>query len=278
MLRHLVLPAVFVISGLPSALAQTDSSRFSFFPRDILFVPFLANHEEPRMGMMQEFGRTRLSVGIGNTIDLVQYAAGNDTIRWGADFFTYSLANNFKDIRLKIDAADGFFGIHFTYTNGSPWSYRFRAIHQSAHLVDGHYDPDARVWKDSRDPFPFSRNYGEIAASYASDIGGFPIRLYGGVSYAVFVKPEDIRRGAGLLGAEIRTLGSLPFYLSYNLSILGVPSFNGSNTIEAGIKLGAWSGRGARIFLVYYNGLDTFGEYYKDRRELAGIGFAFDFW
>jgi len=259
-------------------VAQTDSSRFSYFPNDILFVPFLANHEEPRMGMQQELGSSRLTVGVGNMLDLVQYATDHDTLRLGAEFFTYSLANDFKDIRLKIDAADGFLGVRFTYTNGSPWSFRFRAIHLSAHLVDGHYDPDAKQWKDGREPLPFSRNYGELAAAYTGSVGNFPVRLYAGVSQAVFVKPEDIRRAAGLLGVEVRTHGSVPFYLAYNFTLLGVPRHNGSNTIETGIKLGPWSGRGARLFVLYYNGLDIFGEYYKDRREMISIGFAFDFW
>jgi hypothetical protein len=278
MSRRSLFVSLLVTCSLNLLHAQSDSTRISYFPRDILFVPLLANHEEPRMGMQQEFGSTRLTLDIGSTLDLIQYAVEGDTIRIGADLFTYSLANSLKDIRLKIDAADGFLGVHFSYTNGSPWSFRFRAIHLSAHLVDGHYDPDAMIWKDGRNPIPFSRNYGEIVGAYSGTFGGLPTRLYAGASIAVFVRPTDIRRGAAVLGAETRTAGSVPLYIAYNFSLLGVPEFNGSNTVEAGIKFGAWSGRGVRLFLVYYNGLDTFGEYYKDRRELFGIGFAFDLW
>lgn len=278
MIRRSLFLLVAITQPLSLLIGQTDSSRFSFFPREILFQPFLANHEEPRVGMMQDFGSTRLTIGIGNVLDLVQYAVDGDTIRWGADLFTYSLSNTFKDFRLKIDAADGFFGIHCTYTNGSPWSFRFRAIHFSAHFVDGHYDPDAKVWRDGRDPFPFSRNIGEFAAAYSGNLEGLPLRVYAGASYGVFVKPMDIRRWAGILGAEIRTVGKVPIYFAYNFSLLGVPAYNGCNSIEAGLKLGSWAGRGARLFIVYYNGLDTFGEYYKDRRETFGVGFAFDLW
>lgn len=152
MFRRGLFVSLFLPCALSLLYAQSDSSRFSYFPRDILFMPLSANHEEPRMGMQQEFGTTRLTVSIGNTLDLIQYAFDRDTLRIGADFFSYSLANNFKDIRLKIDAADGFFGVHFSLTNSTPWSFRFRAIHLSAHFVDGHYDPDSKMWKDGRDP------------------------------------------------------------------------------------------------------------------------------
>ena len=59
---------------------------------------------------------------------------------------------------------------------------------------------------------------------------------------------------------------------------MGTPTFIGSNALEAGVKFGEWTGSGARLFLVYQNGWDNFGEYYNVRREAVSAGFSFDFW
>ncbi len=274
-----MLVAALALSVAPGTLhAQPGTSHWTFFPRDLQFTPLIANHEEARLGLQQELGSTLLTVGIGNTVDLVQYASGDDTLRAGGDFYAYALANSFRDIRLKIDAADGFFGMHMTWKNSSPWSIRFRALHLSAHLVDGHYDPVLKAWKDGREPIPFSRNYGEIVGARETATGAVTSRLYAGLSFAVYNNPHDIRRWAALGGAEVSTGSTVPFYLACNLSLLGVPTYNLSATVEAGAKFGEWKGRGIRLYLLYYNGLDFYGQYYKDRKEFAGIGFAIDFW
>lgn len=248
------------------------------FPRTLLFMPLLANHEEPVIGLEQQLGSTALRVGIGNTVDLFEYHHGSDTVRWGADFFSFSLASTIREVRLKIDAADGFFGMHFAWTNGPRWMVRFRVLHQSAHFVDGHYDLTAGTWNDNRKPIPFSRNYGEVVATYGMYSELVAVRAYAGPSFAVYNNPKDIRRWGGIMGFEVRALGRIPLYAAYNLSLLGVPRYDGSNSLEAGLKFGDWNGRGIRLYVMYYSGLDLFGEYYKDRKEFVGAGFAIDFW
>ena len=265
---------------LTTALSQENPSRFSFFPDHVQFVPFLSNHEEPRVGIQQEIGSSRMKVGIGNMLDAIQYAWDGDTLRWGVDFFVYALANDHKGFRLKIDAADGFFGMHFTLANGSALKWRFRALHLSAHFVDGHFDEDLGVWDSGRPPIPFSRNYGELSAAYS-----FPaVRLYAGASYAVVNKPAAIRRFAALCGSEVRLFDppylhiAYHWYIAYHFALMGVPVYVGSNALECGIKIGEWTGKGLRVYLSYYSGLDNFGEYYDIRQEIWGVGFTFDFW
>ena len=226
------------------------------------------------MGIQQEIGSSRMTVGIGNMLDALQYTWGEDTLRWGVDFFAYALANDHKGFRLKIDAADGFFGMHFTLANGSALKWRFRVLHLSAHFVDGHFDDDLGVWESGRAPIPFSRNFGELSAAYY-----FPaVRVYAGASYAAVNKPETIRRFTALWGAEARLSDQPQLYVAYHFALMGVPVYVGSNALECGIKLGEWTGKGLRLYLSYYNGLDNFGEYYDLRQEIWGIGFTFDFW
>jgi hypothetical protein len=240
-------------------------------------MPPAAAHEEPRMGIAQQIGNSRMEVAIGNAVDAFAYHWGTDTLRVSGLFFAYALANDHRGYRLKIDAADGFFGLGFSLRGASPWSFRFRILHLSAHLVDGHYNDELEMWRDGKDPFPFSRNYGEVLAAYEHRSGGWILRPYAGFTYAPIVKPVAIRKWTVLAGGEIHGTGSTHVYAGYHFILMGTPTVIGSNTIEAGVKFGAWDARGIRLFVSYQNGWDNFGEYYNVRHEGVAAGFAFDF-
>ncbi len=240
--------------------------------------PFVSNHEETRLGLEQELGSSRLRIGIGGSLDLLEFTSASDTIRIGADLCAYALSSTISGVLFKIAAADGLFAMHLTYTNGSPWSFRFRAIHLSGHMVDGNYNTAARAWYDGREPFNFTRNYGELVAARSGFLGSSTYRAYTGVSYAIWVRPTAIRTVSSLHGIEMRFPGNPAVYVAYNLTLLGIPAVVGSNTIEAGVKLGAWGGRGVRLYIRYYAGLETFGAFYNERREFIGAGFGFDIW
>jgi hypothetical protein len=266
-----------IVLALGSANAQTGPSGASWFPSRTLFMPLFANHEEPRIGITQEIGNSRMKVAIGNALDVYEYRSGTDTLRASALFFAYALANDHQGYRLKIDAADGFFGIGFSYTMASPWSVRLRILHLSAHLVDGHYNDEQEQWRDGKLPFPFSRNYGELIAACQYDASGYTLRPYAGVAYAAIVKPAAIRKWTAIAGWEVHGPGTAHLYVAHHFTLMGTPTVIGSNTVEAGIKFGGWNARGLRLFLSYQNGWDNFGEYYNVRREAVAGGFAFDF-
>lgn len=276
--RNTPVLVVMLLLAFRPASAQPDSSHWTFFPDRALFAPLMANHEEPRMGMQQEIGSSAMKVAIGNAFEMFQYHSGTDTLRFSLLFFAYALANDYQGFRLKIDAADGFFGLGFSYHTASPFSFRFRIIHLSAHLVDGHYNDATEKWRDNKVPFPFSRNYGEVVAAYSSSTRAFPYRLYAGIGYAPIIKPGEIRSISALAGWELHTPGTTHAYIAHHFSLLGTPTYIGSNTIESGVKFGNASGRGIRIFLVYQNGWNNFCEYYNEREEFLGAGFAVEFW
>lgn len=276
--RNVIIGGFCIVLAMSCARAQTDPSGSAWFPSGTLFMPLVANHEEPRMGLSQEIGNTRMKVAIGNALDVYEYRTGTDTLRASALFFAYALANDYRGYRLKIDAADGFFGIGFSYITASRWSVRFRILHLSAHLVDGHYNDAQGQWRDGKLPFPFSRNYGEVVGAYQWNISGYTLRPYAGIAYAPIVKPVAIRKWSVLAGWEAHGPGTTHLYLAHHFTLMGTPTVIGSNTVEAGIKFGRWNGRGLRLFLTYQNGWDNFGEYYNVRREAVAGGFAFDFW
>jgi hypothetical protein len=266
------------ILGSFSATAQTDSSHWAFLPERTLFAPLMANHEEPRMGFQQEFGSSTMKVAIGNAVQLFDYHSGTDTVQCGLLFIAYAQANDYRGYRLKIDAADGFFGLSFSYNTDSRLNFRLRMIHLSAHLVDGHFNDETMQWRDNKIPFPFSRNYAEIVAAYSVDMQSWQLRPYAGVSYAPIIKPKVIKGFSALAGWELHSPGMIHAYVAHHFSFLGTPTYIGSNTIETGVKFGGHSGRGLRVFLVYHNGWDNFCEYYNERKEFVGAGFAVEWW
>ncbi len=273
-------PLLAVLLGALShiAAAQADSTAWTFFPDRTLFSPLMANHEEPRMGIQQEIGGSAMKVAVGNAVQVFEYHSGTTTLQGSLLFFVYALANDYRGYLLKIDAADGYFGLGFSYHTDTPFSFRLRAIHLSAHLVDGHFNDATMRWRDDKIPFPFSRNYGELVGAYSSSVGGFPLRLYAGFGYAPIIKPKEIRKFSTLAGWELQSPGRTRAYLAHHFSLLGTPTYIGSNTLEGGVKFANAAGRGIRLFLVYQNGLDNFCEYYNERKEFAGAGFAVEFW
>ncbi|MBI5474972.1 MAG: hypothetical protein HY961_21735 [Ignavibacteriae bacterium] len=288
------MPLRFLSLLLAVCLAATalSQSQFIFIPGQLALPPLRASLQEPRVGLRKEFATSRLKVDIGASVDMLEFRPGPDSterMRAGIDFFTYALSTNSEGLRLQIDAVDGYFGGHISYVNDladdSRLAVRLRLLHVSAHFLDGHYNLATQSWKDGREPIPFTRDFGELVGAYTlgSEI---EVQFYGGFSYATLIRPVAIKRVEFLAGFELHSdkitdsVFDNPFniYLADHLSLRGIPSYIGTNIVEAGVKFGEWNSTGLRIFLSYYNGLDVFSQYYDQRRESWGWGFAFDFW
>jgi len=281
-----------VAIGQDNPINSTEAQGFEFLPGPLLMPPLLANHQEPRVGVRKEIGTSRLKLDIGSSLDLLGYSFDErhmKQLRFGADFFTYALTTSAQGLRLQVDAVDGFFGGHIAYRSEgdqSAFGLRLRILHLSAHLVDGHVDPETGEWRDGRAPLPFTRDFGELLASYTFSPGPLKLMTYAGVSYATLVRPAEIARWGGLCGVEMNSgelfgrLFEKPFalYATDNLAIAGIPEYVGTNIFELGAKFGHWQGSGIRLYLNYASGLELFSQYYDVHNSKWGIGFAFDVW
>ena len=283
-----------ISAPLLSAQAQIDSSHsaWTFLPGGLIFPPLVANYHEPRVGIRLELGTTKMKLDIGSCVDMVEFVPSADRkqqIRMGIEFFTYALTTSVHNLRLQVDAVDGFFGGHITYRSESASSsiaLRLRLIHLSSHLIDGHYDLHTDSWIDGKLPIPLSRDSGELTVRFSKEGPVVSWMVYSGVDYATFVRPDDMRRWASLHGFELHGSGSVGqvfgkpfnFYLADNLWIFGIPEYIGTNNLEGGVKFGEWSGSGLKLYFSYYKGYDMFSQYYSVRREQVGVGFALDFW
>jgi hypothetical protein len=294
--QMLRLSLILVLSNLvlqSPAIADepTSDSRFTFLPGRILVQPFIANYQEPRVGVRKQIGSSRLKLDIGSTLDVVEYSISSEKskrLRAGIDFFTYALSTSAEGLRLQIDAVDGFFGGHVSYQaldSAAAFSLRLRILHLSAHFIDGHYDIAAGRWKNGMAPIPFTKDFGELIGSYELLLPTVSLKLYSGFSYATLIRPVEISRLSTIHGIEATsnvfgTAFGKPFsmFIADNLSFVGIPAIIGTNNVEMGAKLGEWSGSGVRIYLSYYSGLTVFSQYYNIREDQWGLGFTFDVW
>jgi hypothetical protein len=293
LLISLIIISMLSLITPPVATADEPGgdSGFTFLPGRILVQPFIANYQEPRVGVRKQIGSSHLKLDIGSTLDVVEYSISSEKskrLRAGIDFFTYALSTSAEGLRLQIDAVDGFFGGHVSYQamdSTAAFSLRLRILHLSAHFIDGHYDLSNGTWKNGRDPIPFTKDFGELIGSYEFLWPTVSLKLYIGFSYSTLIRPAEISRFSTIQGIEVTSnvLGTafrkpLTMFIADNLSFVGIPAIIGTNNIEMGMKFGEWSGSGVRIYLSYYSGLIVFSQYYNVREDQWGLGFAFDVW
>lgn len=240
------------------------------------------------MAVRKLFKGPDLHVGIGNTLDLVRWtysshkiSSMNRTISVGLSFFTYGYITSVEKSRLKVDAIDGFFGGHIVYSSElytNPWQLRLRLMHQSAHMVDGRYDKYSETWVGDRLPISYTRDQAEVTTIHHFE----NIRVGGGAGIVWLRRPDEVSPYHIFLTADklffSSTDRSIHWYGGYFVRGENNDSFTLSHSVTTGVKFGTWKGRGIRLILQYYNGLNFFGEYFNERLEYASIGFNFDFW
>ncbi len=274
-------------SKTPSGIPTT---QIIFLPEGINFPSLRSNITEPRIGIFKFLDTGEMKIDIGNTIDILVFQIPDHGIKIsvGIDFFAYAFTTSGQGLRLQIDAIDGFFGGNLSLCKEAEQNKiqaRLRILHHSAHFVDGHYNFNTDTWLDNRKPIPFTKDFGELVLSHvvSRPFGNF--RYYGGFSYATLVRPPVLKRFDCLGGVEvyfdniIDSILNQPtnIYLTYNLSIIGVPKYIGSNQIQIGLKFGKWYSKGPSIYMAYYTGNHMFGEYYDERLQTVGLGFTVDF-
>ncbi len=271
------------------AFSQSESPEHIVInPPGLHISPFKAHLEEPRVGVFKFLDAAQMKVDVGNSIDVLAYEIPASALKFtvGIDFMAYAFTTGAQGLRLQIDAIDGFFGGNLSCSKifgVESVEGRLRFLHHSAHFVDGHYDTSTHSWIDDKEPFPYTRDYGELVTAYCARPGNSSFRLYGGFSYATLVRPSDYERWGFLGGAEIaHSVGTLAgerihLYCAYNISLDGVPAYAATHQIQLGCKLGDFYGKGPSLYFAFYTGTHMFREYAGERLSTIGAGFTVDF-
>lgn len=289
--KHTLVLLVLLCVSLMHAEGPGDRpSAFTFLPGRSIFPKNPASYEEPRVGMTKDINSSHMKLDVGSAMDFVQISLCADSsqkLRLGADLFAYALVTSYEGLRLQVDALDGYFGGHVVYRMQQPHAallLRFRFLHLSSHLIDGHFDLSDSVWRDGRFPNPLSRDYGEITAGYLWQWNSSELFLYAGVSHATFIRPSTMKRLNTVFGVTAHTgdwtgtfAGSpVHFYASDHFRVWGLETLSGTNMFEAGVKFGEWNGAGIRIFLSHHAGLEVYHQYFDTKSDNWGLGFGLE--
>jgi hypothetical protein len=272
-----------------SVIVYPQASNFELFPSGLNFAPLKANNRDAKIGLIYIPENNNMKIDIGNNIDLISFQLSeSERLTAGIEFLAYALSTSYQGKRLQIDAVDGLFGGNISYSkkiDDKMFSGRFSIIHNSAHLVDGHWDFHNDRWIDNYRPVPYAKDFAELVVAYNYNTDFVSIRPYTGLEYAFLIRPSDIKRFNLESGFEIALTKLLQplfgkskvIFFAHNFSLGGITSFRGSNNSMFGIKFGNWFEKGLLIFVSYYEGYDVFHSYYKRRVERFGLGFSVDF-
>lgn len=272
-------------------LFQQDKEKFEFLPTGLNFLPLRANMDEAKVGVLYYPDNGNLKVDIGNTMDLFAYHfSENKKITAGIEFMAYASVIGYEQQRLQIDAVDGFFGGNISYSNilnENKFQLRFRFIHNSAHLVDGNWwvSKYPRTWTKPGGPIPFTTDFSELIAANNVSLSIYSMRYYGGIQYAVMVRPNEIKKLSASCGFELHSekiidnvfSNPVNLFFAYHFNAAGYPKYTGTSHLQTGIKFGCWNSKGILFYLSYFSGNNMFSEYYNERITKFGIGFAVDF-
>ena len=289
-MKKFLIIVLFIFFSITSYSQNTNDYSVQLFAPGLHFLPFKANYQEARVGILYYTSNSNLKVDLGNNIDLVRvyYPESKSTLSFAVEFMGYALSTSYGGNRLQIDALDGFFGGNAAFSKKyehGKFISRFRIIHNSAHLVDGHYDRYEGKWINNDEPIPFTRDFGELTLGYQFYPSFGSLRTYGTVAYSSLVRPSDMKRWSGYFGYELafdkiidETFGAKTnLFLASQFNIVGTPTYQLNTKLMAGLKFGDWDGKGLVFYLSYYTGANPFSEYYSERIKKFGVGFFVDF-
>lgn len=283
---------VLLTSQIYPQVKDSSRTKFVFLPSGLNFMPLKAGIDEAKMGLLYYSSTKNMKVDIGNSFDVFafRFPESGSELSVGAEFMAYAYVTSFLQYRLQIDAVDGFFGGNVTYTKRlrkGRFVTRFRYIHSSAHLVDGHWDAVNDVWRYGDKPAAYGNNYGEILFAKEDKVFSGSIMYYGGTAMSTGKNTggRDLKRFIYKAGFQFQ-LGNLigkilgkdeSLFTAANFDIKGIPEYIINQNYMAGIKMGKWDGKGIIFYISYYNGGDVFNQYFHRRVSRLGIGFFFDF-
>ncbi|MCX6149145.1 MAG: DUF1207 domain-containing protein [Ignavibacteriales bacterium] len=292
-MNHPKFILLFLFSVLTNLFGQEPNegkSNFEFLPSGLHFQSLKANYQEAKIGVLYFPSNKNLKIDLGNSIDLFSFHFPQDDVRvtMGIDFFAYALSTSFAGNRLQIDALDGLFGGNTVISKKMGEDRivaHLRVLHNSAHLVDGHFNQVTNSWIGNKKPIPYTKDFGELVFAYEHNSYSVLLKSYGGFSYASLIRPSTLKRWNFLLGFEtafpslIGKVFDKPanLFIAYNLLLNGENTYNGNSDLMAGIKFGSWKEKGITLYAEYYLGQRRFDEYYKERVKEFGIGFYVDF-
>ena len=278
MIKRLIFIIYFILVFISSLFCGEDSTgyRLSYSASNLLYTPSKSNMTENRTGLIQDLASSKLRLDIAYSPDFLSLISTENRFALGADFHAFGLLfNESTKVILQVDAIDAIFGGHISWRkdfNTYSLSTRFRVLHLSSHLVDGHYDSEKGGWRNNKTPIAFGREYIDLSACLDYKYFRFNI----GTDFIFRQRPNVITKMNPEASAEYR-LKDCPgkdsyLYLSGTIKLSGVNDTRYLNkTLECGVSFN--NNKPIDLFLIFYSGLNYYGEYHAETLRYFGAGF-----
>jgi len=271
LIRHkLVLGLVFAAFFLAPAWASTE-----VFPEgERVFKKLLADPEEINSGGLfsRQNGVNVIDFSIANHFAFQRWQFGMDrgwTAEWGLSFVV------FGRLRALDEMTANDFIINFPLgMRRGPLSARVTLGHESAHLGDEFISRTGGMREK------FSREFLQGVVS----LQPFDrLRVYGGYTYPINTDshrdPQEFQAG---LESSSETFGILQYhrcwlYFAHDFQLKKELGWQGNNNTQAGLAVAfQQKGQRLRLFVNYFDGFSSFGQFFSQKEETLSFGIAFD--
>lgn len=298
-----IAPVAFLAVAVPLSAQNTASNRCGVgipaaeqqgyvpLPRGDVFCPLIADPKAARTFASlqrhesgEDLADAKLdiaSVGIGDAFGLGRWNGS----RPGDGVQLSVTAGVFAQFDLNTTSydllnADYVVGLPLTIRRGN-FSTRFRLYHQSSHLGDEYLlrePPD----RQDRENLSFEALEGILS------VDGGPLRIYGGGEYLFNKEPADLGVYVIRGGAELRpTPRILPFGALGGFRFVGAvdvksseeqdwkPAISARAGLEYDRATGDATNRRWGIFGEFYSGPGPYGQFFREKVRLIGVGIHF---
>ena len=303
MQRIALTAACTLLFSLPASAQTSPSTRCGVgippgqetgyvpLPRGDVFCPIVADPKASRsfVSLLRHESGDELSdaeldiasVGVGDAFGLGRWNGGSP-----GDGVQFSLAAGvFAQFDLGSESydlvnADYVVGLPITMRKG--WfSTRLRIYHQSSHLGDEYLLREPPDRQDRED-----LSFEALEWLLSADAG--PLRLYGGGEMLFRREPEDLERFVAHGGAEFRplarvlplgSLGGFRFLAALDVKSSEEHDWEPAISTRAGLeydRAGAdVTARRWGIFAEFYTGPSPYGQFFREKVRLIGVGVHF---
>lgn len=162
------------------------------------------------------------------------------------------------------------------------FSTRLRVVHQSSHLGDEYL---LREPADRRD----RENLSFDAVDWILSADAGVLRFYGGGEYLFRREPEDLEKYVAHGGVELRplfrvlplgSLGGFRFVAATDVKASEEHDWKAAVSVRAGLEYdrpgnGASDARRWGVFAVFYDGPSPYGQFFREKVRLSGVGLQF---
>lgn len=255
-----------------SLIQITSSEEVS----NLIFNPLVANIYESRIGAVFTNLDKKLRLDIGGNYDFWQKQLNEKLkIGSGVEFFTYTRLRSEGRLKFPVETTDFYFGLNITAKKEFPkfeLESRLRLGHISTHLSDG-FSKNSTFFQS---PFVYSKEFFDFSVALRKNA----FRPYIGAIINFSKQPKDLNLFVPQAGIEFdrKLYNNIRFIAAYDFKLNGYDAkYIGMNAFTSGFEFRTASNRGIFLKAEYYNGLNYYGQFYKERLEYFGLGFEFKY-